>query len=261
MRVIGVQLDIAWHDKAANCAAAAELIAGARPPTGSLIVLPEMFATGFSMDVPVICEDASGPAHAFLAETAREYRSFVLGGVAARAEAGRGANEAVVFDPDGAELARYRKMHPFSYARETEHFDAGERVVTFGCGDFTAAAFICYDLRFPEAFRAAVGKGVDLLAVIANWPAAREQHWLALLTARAVENQAYVVGVNRVGSDPNNEYNGRSVVISPTGEVVADAGCEQAVLQADLDPANVREFRESFPALKDIRPSLMPPRE
>lgn len=261
MRVTAVQLDIAWHDKPANCARASELVKHAQPPAGSLIVLPEMFATGFSVDVGATAEGSDGPGHTLLAEMAREYRCTVVGGVVTRDDGGRGANEAVVFAPDGGELTRYRKLHPFSYAGETDHFVAGNKVVTFRCGDFSAAPFICYDLRFPEAFRSAVVRGVDLFVVIANWPAAREGHWLTLLEARAIENQAYVVGVNRVGSDPNNDYTGRSVVISPTGAVVADAGCEEGALRAEVDVAKVREFREKFPALRDVSPSLMPPEQ
>ncbi|MFP3936722.1 MAG: carbon-nitrogen family hydrolase [Phycisphaerae bacterium] len=259
MRVTAVQLDTAWHDKAANCARAGELVRRAQPPSGSLIVLPEMFATGFSMDVGATVEDSEGPGHTLLSQIASQYRCVVVGGVVTQAEGGHGANEAVVFGPGGGELTRYRKLHPFSYAGETEYFVAGEKMVTFRCGEFLAAPFICYDLRFPEAFRKAVVTGADLLVVIANWPAARERHWLTLLEARAIENQAYVVGVNRVGSDPENIYTGRSIVVSPTGEVVADAGREEGVLQAELEIAAVREFREKFPALRDINPSLMPP--
>jgi predicted amidohydrolase len=259
VEVLGVQLDIAWEDKAANCARAAELLERAAPPAGSLILLPEMFATGFTMDVSAAAEDASGPAHRLLAETARRYEAFALGGVVSRAEDGRGLNEGVAFGPDGAELARYAKMHPFTYAGEAEHYAAGERVVTFRWRDFTVAPLVCYDLRFPEAFRPAVRKGADLLVVIANWPRARAAHWRTLLAARAIENQAFVVGVNRVGRDPNNDYAGRSVVVAPTGETLADAGDAEGVLRAELDVAAVRSFRESFPALRDMRYDLLGP--
>lgn len=259
MEVIGVQLDTAWRDKPANCARAAELIDMASSAGGSLIVLPEMFATGFTMDVQAAAEDASGQAHAFLAETARKYRSVVIGGVAVQAEADHGGNEAVVFGSDGAELARYRKMHPFSYAGETEHYVAGERVTVFRHGEFTISPFVCYDLRFPEAFRAAVLKGADLFVVVANWPGVREHHWLTLLTARAIENQAYVVGVNRVGSDPKNDYLGRSVIVSPAGAIIADAGSEEGVVRAQLDAGVVGDLRKRFPVLMDMLPSLLPP--
>jgi len=120
------------------------------------------------------------------------------------------------------------------------------------------APFVCYDLRFPEVFRIAAARGAQLLAVIANWPSAREAHWLTLLRARAIENQAYVAGVNRCGEDPRLRYTGRSVIIDPRGEVLADAGSDEAVITADIDLADLEEYRRSFPALADMRRELLP---
>jgi len=257
MEILCCQFDIVWEDKAANVALARELLAAAGVPSGALVVLPEMFATGFSMDVAGICEDAAGPAHAFLAETARRYEAYVLGGVVTRGPDGRGRNEAVCYAPDGREIARCAKLHPFGFAGETDHYEAGEQIVTFPIGDLTAAALICYDLRFPEAFRLAVRRGAELFVVIANWPSARVDHWAALLKARAIENQAYVVGANRCGADPNVAYPGRSIILGPRGETLAEAGDTPGVLRASIDIEALRAYRREFPALSDIRDDLV----
>ncbi|MEM7603581.1 MAG: nitrilase-related carbon-nitrogen hydrolase, partial [Verrucomicrobiota bacterium] len=111
---------------------------------------------------------------------------------------------------------------------------------------------ICYDLRFPELFRRATAGGAELIVVIASWPTVRMEHWLTLLKARAIENLAYVVGVNRCGSDPNVDYPGRSVVIDPFGEILADAGGEDGLVGVEIDLARVRDWRAEFPALKDL---------
>jgi predicted amidohydrolase len=115
-----------------------------------------------------------------------------------------------------------------------------------------AAPFICYDLRFPEVFRAAARRGAEIFLVIANWPDRREQHWVTLLQARAIENLAYVVGVNRSGRDPEHVYPGRSMIIDPHGKILADAGGGEAVISAEIDPAEVRNWRRDFPALADM---------
>ena len=253
MEILCCQFDMVWEDKAANVALAREFLAAADVPAGVLVVLPEMYATGFSMNVAGIAEGPDGPAHTFLAETARRYEAHVLGGVVTRGPDGRGRNEAVCYAPGGREVARYAKLHPFGFAGETDHYAAGEEVVTFPIGDLTAAPLICYDLRFPEAFRLAVRRGAELLIVIANWPADRADHWGALLKARAIENQAYVVGVNRCGADPNCEYPGRSLILGPRGETLTDAGDAPCILRASIDVEPLRAYRREFPALADIR--------
>jgi len=255
MRVTCVQFDIAWHDKPANFAKVRALLAGAGArEAGELIVLPEMFSTGFSMNVQAVAEARSAPAEAFLAEIARQYGCHVLGGVVNVAADGRGLNEAVLIGPEGRQVMRYAKMHPFSYAGEAKHFAPGETPMVAELAATRLSAFICYDLRFPEVFRAAAMAGAEVLAVIANWPANRAKHFQTLLTARAIENQAWVVGVNRVGSDPNTRYSGGSVVIDPHGRTVATTGDGETVFSAELDLEALRQYRREFPALADARP-------
>ena len=112
--------------------------------------------------------------------------------------------------------------------------------------------FICYDLRFPEIFRTAVRQGAEMFVVIANWPNRREMHWVRLLEARAIENLAYVVGVNRTGKDPKLVYSGRTMIIDPHGTILVEAGDLEGVIAADIDPAAVRNWRRDFPALRDM---------
>jgi len=254
MWVAGCQLDIAWEDKAANRARVRALLDAATPEPGSLVALPEMFATGFSSNVAGIAEEVGGATETFLADEAAARGIYLIGGVVTRAPDGRGQNEAAVFGPNGREIARYRKMYPFTYGGEAEHYAPGRAPVLFRWGDWTVAPFICYDLRFPEAFRQAVRRGAQLFVVIANWPEAREAHWTTLLRARAIENQACVVGVNRCGRDPTLGYSGRSLILDGRGEILADAGTDEGVLAAALDLPELLAYRRAFPALEDIRP-------
>ena len=261
MQIIGCQTDICWHDKEANFAAVRKLLTGARIAPPALIVLPEMFATGFSMHVGDIAETAAGPANRFLAELAALHRSYAIGGVVGLGPDGRGRNQAAVFGPDGAELARYDKLHPFSYGDETKYYSGGQDIALVECGPWRVAPLVCYDLRFPEIFRRAAQRGAELLVVIANWPAARVAHWTQLLIARAIENQAYVVGVNRCGHDPKLVYPGRSLIVDPRGEIVAQLDDQPAIMTGSLDLAALEEYRRRFPALADIRPEFLGQRD
>jgi len=250
MNVFAVQFDIRWEDKAANFAHVRTLLAANPPAPDSLIVLPEMFSTGFSMDLEKTRQHQREDEE-FLLDLAEDYSSAVAGGVVTSAENGRARNEQVVFSPQGELLARYAKIHPFTLSGEAEKHIAGTEVVTFSWGGFTVAPFICYDLRFPELFRAGARRGADLFVVTALWPMRRQQHWLTLLQARAIENQAYVIGVNRVGAEPELQYAGRSVVVDPHGVIIADAGEQERVLVASIEPAIVQAWRRDFPALRD----------
>lgn len=256
MQVIGCQLNIAWEDKAANHQRVRDLLARCDVRAGALIVLPEMFATGFSMNVAGVNEDDDGaPTERFCAELAREHAAHVLAGIVRRSPGTneRGLNQAVAFDPRGTEIARYTKTHPMTVAGEADHYVAGSDVATFTLEPFTVSPLICYDLRFPEVFRLAAARGAHLLAVIANWPAVRAAHWRALLVARAIENQAYVVGVNRTGPSPELDYVGGSLLVDPRGEVVAEADDDETTLVAELDFDALLAYREKFPALADRR--------
>ena len=277
MHVAGLQLDIAWEDPPANFARAGRLAAVAKSAGAELVVLPEMFATGFSMDAEKVAAHAGG-IRAFLADLARREGVFVLGGYAEPAgaapvgsvevanldnENGEGArlsparprNACALFDPAGTELVRYHKVHPFSYAGEHERFDGGNRVYTATIGGIRVTPVICYDLRFPELFRAAAAD-TDLFLVIANWPVARRAHWSTLLRARAIENQAFVLGVNRVGEGDGLSYSGDSALIDPLGETLASAAGQPAVVVGDVAAEEVAAVRARFSFLADRRPEV-----
>jgi predicted amidohydrolase len=253
MQLLACQIDTAWEDRETNLRAVRAMLQAKRPAPGSLVVLPEMFAVGFSMNVQRVVEAHDGPTVLFLGEIARAYQSWVIGGVPMNGQAGRAQNTAIVASPDGTIIARYAKLHPFALGGEREHYVAGDEVVIVRCGEFNVAPFVCYDLRFPEIFRRAVKRGAQLFAVIANWPQARVEHWTTLLRARAIENQAYVIGVNRCGSDPKLRYSGRSMIIDPSGEVLADSGCEQTLIAADATVERVESYRSQLPFLQDMR--------
>ena len=253
MRVVACQWDIVWEDKAANHARVRDLLAAAHLRRDSLVVLPEMFATGFSMNVAGITDSGSGETQRFLAATAESHGVYLLGGLVTGEVDGEGRNEAVLYSPRGQVAGRYRKIHPYSLAAENEHFVGGDDVALWVCNEFVLAPFVCYDLRFPEVFRTAAARGATLFCVIASWPAARSDHWHALLRARAIENQAYVVGVNRCGDDPAVHYAGGSVIFGPKGEVLAAAGAEHGTIAADLDLIALRDYRRAFPSLADMR--------
>lgn len=258
MKVYGVQLDMIWEDKPANYARVESLLSTADIQPGGLIVLPEMFATGFSMNLQDINEPLDGPTAGFLSSLAKTYQSTVIGGVVGLDTDGKGLNQALIFNPSGERIARYIKMHPFTFGGETKHYNPGDAIVTLPCEEFTLAPFICYDLRFPEIFRHATALGANLLCVIACFPGAREAHWLSLLVARAIENQAYVIGVNRCGTDPKLSYSGRSLIVDPQGRVMADGGNDECVIAAELLLEPLQQYRTEFPVLDDMRSEYLP---
>lgn len=253
MKAYCVQLDIGWEARDLNHERTLELIEAVQPDPESLIVLPEMFSTGFSMAVSNISDSSTGATQTFLAEIASKFDSYVIGGVVTTASSGRGLNQAVVFDPQGREVTRYSKMQPFTLGGESDHYEAGQEIGAFECGSFRVAPLICYDLRFPELFRVAAAAGATLYTVIANWPTRRINHWVTLLQARAIENQAFVIGVNRCGRDPLLDYAGRTMVIHPSGEILVEAGDLECVVSCEIDAGTVSEYRRRLPFLRDMR--------
>jgi predicted amidohydrolase len=251
MRVAAVQHDIAWEQPERTREHVRPLIAKAAADGARLIVLSEMFATGFSMHPERIAEDEGGPNEQFLLEQAAEHDAHLVASVAQRGTDGQYRNNAVLAGPDGI-LARYAKIHPFSFAGEHERYAAGTQRCTVQVDDLRVSVFVCYDLRFADEFWA-LAHDTDLYVVPANWPAPRHEHWRALLRARAIENQAYVVGVNRVGSVKELAHDGGSAVIDPLGAVLAGDSDGEGVFVADIDPATVRQVREKFPFLADRR--------
>jgi predicted amidohydrolase len=284
MIVAGLQTDIAWEDPKENFRRVGEMAreamecgSGSGDPslgadaadstraTGSgpdLLVLPEMFATGFSMDAVKVAPFADETRY-FLEGLAKRHGVHVLGGYAEPAEP-LPANACSIFDPTGKEILHFRKLHPFTLAGEAENYIAGESVVTAEIHGVRITPFICYDLRFPEPFRA-VATNTDLYCVVANWPAMRRDAWVTLLRARAIENQAYVLGVNRVGRGDGAPYPGDSGLFNPLGRNAATEGPPPgegprigtpAIVWGEVDPGEVTRIRKELGFLRDRKPEL-----
>jgi predicted amidohydrolase len=253
MQVICCQHDIAWEDRDANLARVGALLRGGEIPKGSLVLLPEMFTCGFSLNTALIADSAARETEGFLECLAAELGVYLMGGVVNLDGAGMGRNEAVVYSPAGVEVSRYCKMRPFAPGGEAAHFAAGTAPVIFDWAGCSVAPFICYDLRFPEIQRQAGARRAQLMTFIASWPDARLSHWVTLLQARAIENQCYVAGVNRIGSDPNLHYSGRSIIVSPSGEIIADAGDRECLIRAELDLEALHDYRSRLPFLDDLQ--------
>lgn len=252
MKVAAVQLDIAWEDPPANAARAGPLLAAAAQQGATLALLPEMWSTGFSMDAERLAELPDGPSTMFLVEQAADHAMWVGGSLPVRLPGhDRPANCFTLAGPDGA-VHRYAKIHSFSHAGEHDHYAAGHERLTVEVDGCRCTLFVCYDLRFGDDFWAATAT-TDCYLVVANWPVVRGHHWRTLLRARAIENQAYVVGVNRVGRDPQEAYAGESAVIDPSGAPVVEAGAEEGVMIGDVDPAVVAETRRQYRFLQDRR--------
>ena len=249
LRVSLVQQPLAWHDGAANRARFAELLRALAGQT-DLVVLPETFTTGFSMEVERLAEPPGGETSQWLVQLAGTLDAVVTGSVITR-DSGRYYNRLLWASPAG-ELRHYDKRHLFRMGREHEHFAAGRVAWSVAWRGFSVCPLVCYDLRFPVWSRRRPGLDYDLLLYVANWPAARADAWRQLLRARAIENQAYVIGVNRVGNDGRDvPYAGDSAAIDFRGRTLEDAGEGPALLTVALPREPLIEFREKFPAHLD----------
>jgi len=252
MKIAVIQYDIAWADRQANFNALRPIITEAVHNGARLIVLPEMFSTGFVVDRDDIGEPVGGPSSVFLSTMAQELNVYIGGSCPEVAPDDlRPFNTFVVASPDGSQH-RYSKIHPFTYGGEDKHFRAGQEHVTIDIDGLRTSLFVCYDLRFADEFWACA-HDTDIYLVPANWPTARREHWMALLRARAIENQAYVVGCNRVGDGGGLNYSGDSLVIDPLGTILAQGQSEACILYAEIEPAFVSDVRTKYPFLQDRR--------
>jgi omega-amidase len=249
LRVTLVQQPLLWHDPAGNRERLGALLLPLAGQT-DLVVLPETFTTGFSMEVERLAEPAGGPTALWISALASRLRAAVTGSVIT-ADGGRFYNRLLWAEPD-AEPRSYDKRHLFRMGREHEHFAPGRVAWSVSWRGFRICPLVCYDLRFPVFSRRRAQLDYDLLIYVANWPAARAFAWRTLLPARAIENQAYVVGVNRVGADGGGiAYAGDSAAFDFLGATRADLGAEPGVVTVTLDPAALAAFRGKFPAHLD----------
>ena len=257
MKIAALQHDIVWEDSAATCAQLEPMIAEAAEAGAGMVLLTEMFGSGFSLDADQIAEPPGGPTEQFMVVQAATHGIWLGGSIPTREmfldkHDALPVNRFLLVGPDGTQH-HYDKIHPFTFADEHKAYRAGETPVTVSIGGLRLSLFVCYDLRFANVFWN-LAHDTDAYLVVANWPESRRHHWQTLLRARAIENQAYVVGVNRVGEGNGLTYSGDTVIVDPLGEVLAE-GVEhiESVVMADLDPDRVAEVRKAFRFLPDRR--------
>ena len=251
MKIALYQMSPVWENKAANCSEIQEVLRNSLPEV-DLLIFPEMSLTGFTMKAESVAEEVQGESAAFFCELSKTYKTAVIGGFVS-SEDSQYFNCALYADKTGTPQGIYRKIHPFSYAKENVHYSAGEELTVIIDNEIHIGLTVCYDLRFPELYRLYAKQRVDLLVNIANWPVTRINHWQTLLKARAIENQCFVAGVNRIGSDPLVAYDGHSAVIDPMGNVVHEMGATDVLQVVEINPADTLETRKKFPFLDDLR--------
>lgn len=247
LRVSLVQTDLVWEDPAANCAQLEERLADLAGKT-DVVVLPEMFATGFSMS-PSGAEIGRGPVLQWMQVQASRLGALMIGSLKVKQQ-NSFLNRLYAVHPDGS-FVSYDKRHLFRMGAENEFYQAGDKQVIVSYKGWNLAVFICYDLRFPVWSRN-VGMAYDAAIYVANWPAPRANAWRTLLQARAIENVAFVVGVNRVGTDANNlSYAGDSLLVDFKGGLQLDLQAKDQILTSELSAVDLADFRAKFPAHLD----------
>jgi predicted amidohydrolase len=250
IRVAGVQHDIVWEDPQANFDHVGPMIESAVADGAQLVVVTEMWSTGFSMKSREIAEAPDGPTATFMKDIAARTGAWIVGSFPEHTVGyDLPTNRLLLAGPNG-EDHRYSKIHPFTYGGEDEHYAAGRDRLTVQIDGVRVTPLICYDLRFTDLFWDAAAD-TDCYIIPANWPEARREHWMTLLRARAIENQAYVVGVNRVGSAGRLDYSGDTRIIDPLGQAIEAPVSEEAVLVGDVDAAKVAAVRAEFPFMQD----------
>jgi predicted amidohydrolase len=239
-----------WEDKKANQDKITGLLEAGPAKNYDWVIFPEMTLSGFSMAPDKATLDASDLG--FFSALARKHHTHIsFGGVQS------GLNKLITMDPAGAIISNYAKIHLYSFGGEDKTYKPGSQQDCFRLQELNVVPAVCFDLRFPYLFWNQARRA-DLFVVIASWPARRAQHWMRLLQARAIENQSYVVGVNRTGNDPLLEYNGNSMIFDPLGKVVLDCEDQEGLFVSDVavDKATVLKIRDRFPFINDRRSDM-----
>lgn len=250
-------MDIAFGNPQKNYQTVERLFDKTHTEKPDIIVLPELWTTGYDLThLNEIADFKAAQTIEFLQNAAQKYQVHLIGGsVANRVENGV-RNTLLIINKDGQLVHQYSKLHLFKLMDEHVYLEAGSEKGLFQLDNYQFAGAICYDIRFPEWIRAHTSKGAEALFVVAEWPAQRLSHWRALLIARAIENQCYVIGCNRSGQDPNNHFAGHSLIIDPWGEVIAEAGENEEILSAEIEMDLVKEVRKQIPIFADRRPEF-----
>jgi omega-amidase len=252
------QMDIVLGDVRANLDKAASYVAEAARRGSDIILLPELFTTGY--DLPRAHELAvpnlEHGAAAYIADLARRHRIWIAASLLALNASGRPANTGAFWSPEGTIAGVYRKIHLFRMMDEDRHLTAGDSIIPVDLPWGVSGLAICYDLRFPELFRRYALDGARIVFVPAEWPAPRIEHWRILCRARAVENQMVIAACNRVGDDGQNTFGGRSAVIGPGGDPLIEGDKDEALLTVSVDLSQADGLKRDIPILEDRRPEL-----
>jgi omega-amidase len=257
LKISCIQMNIVFGNPNKNYQSAEAFIEKALSENPDIIVLPELWTTGYDLTrLNEIADQEAAQTIDFLQKLAKKHQvHFVGGSVANRDEKGV-KNTLLIINKDGALVHQYSKLHLFKLMDEHVYLEAGTKKGLFQLDNYQFAGAICYDIRFPEWIRAHTAAGAEALFVVAEWPAPRLSHWRALLIARAIENQCYVIACNRSGQDPNNQFAGHSIIIDPWGEVIAEAGESEEILSAEIEMDLVKEVRKQIPIFTDRKPEF-----
>ncbi len=250
MRIGIGQIDMGFENKERAKIVCRETIQKAKEANVDLLIFPEMTLTGFTLSPEIYGEslEDSGSLRFFQKE-AKKNGLYIAFGLAVTV-GDNAENHCIIVSPNGDMIADYAKIHPFSYSTENEHYEGGTEMVRCEICGVSVTPFICYDLRFPEIFQAASSQST-LIFLIANWPASRRAHWITLLQARAIENQCFIVGVNRTGMGGKISYSGDSMVISPYGEILARLCSDTNFIAVDIETMEADRYRQEFPVKQD----------
>ncbi|WP_077617384.1 carbon-nitrogen family hydrolase [Bacillus sinesaloumensis] len=222
-----------------------------------IIVLPELWTTGYDLTrLDEIADEDGVETKAFIQKLAKQHSVNIVAGSIAKKTGQHITNTMFVFNRNGEVISEYSKLHLFKLMDEHLYLKSGEEKGDFKIENVPAAGVICYDIRFPEWIRAHTTSGAEVLFVVAEWPLPRLEHWRTLLLSRAIENQCYVVACNCVGSNPDNEFAGHSMIIDPWGNIIAEAGTESTTVVADINLSKVQDVRKQIPIFQDRRPTF-----
>lgn len=257
MKIACVQMNIAFGEPEKNFAAVKKYLEEAARANSDVIVFPEMWNTGYALEqLDHLADEKGTKTKLLLTEFAKKYQVNIVGGSVATKKEDKFFNTMYVADRTGNIVAEYDKAHLFKLMDEHLFIDAGKKVNLFDLDGVNCGGIICYDLRFPEWTRVHTIAGARVMFVPAEWPSQRVDHWQLLLQARAIENQCYIVAVNRVGTDPNNEFNGHSMVIAPWGELLISNQTAEGIYFANIELEEVDRVRKTIPVFQDRRTDL-----
>ena len=251
MKIAIIQYSPEWENIENNIITVNEMIDNS-VGNADLIILPEMSLTGFTMHAANFAQDIDSDEMLYLINKSKKIKKHIFAGIIEKDD-GEYYNSLIHFENNGLINARYRKIHLFSMAKENKFYVAEKTPIITKIDDFHIGLSICYDLRYPELYRFYGKEKAEVIVNIANWPIPRIEHWKVLLRARAIENQCYMIGVNRVGKDPYNEYNGCSAVYDPMGSELLLADDKEEVFTVDINISRVKQIREELPFLDDIK--------